>query len=175
MSRFFPHPPYAEDQPLHHTILTTHVLTRGFTAGAIVGSLASASRHVLSPARRQQPLARLVPRLLAASSTGALVGVGLSALATVGRMYGREEIEWRDRSWRLLENEGQLETDDWTYAGMVAGPAVLAATRGGAAAMGGWRAVVGASGLGSIAGMLGYMTWRYGINGGKFPKSAIAK
>ncbi|CAH0017670.1 unnamed protein product, partial [Clonostachys rhizophaga] len=79
MSRFFPHPPYAEDQPLHHTILTTHVLTRGFTAGAIVGSLLSASRHVLSPARRQQPVARLLPRLLASSSTGALVGVGLSA------------------------------------------------------------------------------------------------
>ncbi|CAH0029296.1 unnamed protein product [Clonostachys rhizophaga] len=73
-------------------------------------------------------------------------------------MYGREEIEWRDRSWRLLENEGQLETDDWTYAGMVAGPAVLAATKGGA-----------------LGGMLGYMTWRYGINGGKFPGSAIAK
>ena len=30
MSRFFPHTPYAEDQPLGHSILTVHVLTRGF-------------------------------------------------------------------------------------------------------------------------------------------------
>ncbi|VUC22667.1 unnamed protein product, partial [Clonostachys rosea] len=53
MSRFFPHPPYAEDQPLYHTILTTHVLTRGLTTGSIIGSLITASRQVLSPARRQ--------------------------------------------------------------------------------------------------------------------------
>lgn len=37
MSRFFPHPPYAEDQPLAHTILITHSLLRSFEAGAALG------------------------------------------------------------------------------------------------------------------------------------------
>jgi hypothetical protein len=34
----------------------------------------------------------------------------------------------------------------------------------------GWRGVVGAAGLGSVGGMIGYMGWRHGINGGKFPE-----
>jgi hypothetical protein len=80
-------------------------------------------------------------------------------------MRGREEIEWQDRSWRLLENEGQLETDDWTVVGAGAG-AILGANVAGL----GWRGPVGGMGLGTVGGMLGYMAWRYGVNGGKFPK-----
>jgi len=30
-----------------------------------------------------------------------------------------------------------------------------------------WKAAVGAVGLGSVAGMFGYMGWRYGVKGGK--------
>jgi hypothetical protein len=41
MSRLFPHAPYAEDQPLAHLILTTHVLHRGFQSGALFGILLS--------------------------------------------------------------------------------------------------------------------------------------
>jgi hypothetical protein len=79
-------------------------------------------------------------------------------------MWGREKIEWQDRSWRLLENKGQVECDDWTYAGVAAGAAVLA-TRGTTL---GWRGSAGMIGAGSLVGMMGYMGWRYGINGGKF-------
>ena len=82
------------------------------------------------------------------------------------RMWGREEIEWRDRSWRLLENEGQLECDDWTYPGMAVGLAGVLAGGGGRTL--GWRGVVGGAGLGGVLGMLGYMGWRYGVKGGKF-------
>ena len=32
----------------------------------------------------------------------AVWGMGLLALGLVGRMWGREEVEWKDRSWRLL-------------------------------------------------------------------------
>jgi len=85
--------------------------------------------------------------------------VGLPA-----RMWGREDIEWRDRAWRLLENQGQVECDDFTYAGMlVAGTTHL--IRGGTL---GWRGMVGSLGLGSLAGMVGYMGWRYGIKGGNW-------
>lgn len=78
-------------------------------------------------------------------------------------MWGREEIEWQDRSWRLLENKGQLETDDWTYGGMLAGLAATALLRRPV----GWAAALGSVGAGSVAGTLGYMGWRYGVHGGK--------
>jgi hypothetical protein len=79
-------------------------------------------------------------------------------------MYGREEIEWKDRSWRILENQGQLETDDWTLGGVLAGVGV-AAGRIGVGALG-WRGALGGAGLGSVAGMFGYLGWRHGVKGG---------
>jgi len=79
-------------------------------------------------------------------------------------MWGREEIEWQDRSWRLLHNQGQVECDDWTYGGMALGLAAVAA-RGRGLEL---KSVVGVVGSGSILGMLGYLGWRYGVRGGKF-------
>lgn len=84
------------------------------------------------------------------------------------RMREREEIEWKDRSWRLLENKGQIECDDWTYTGMVAG-AVTSARDG----TSGLKGAVGKVGAGSVVGMLCYMGWRYGIKGGKWEESKI--
>lgn len=83
-------------------------------------------------------------------------------------MRGKEEIEWRDRSWRLLYNRGQVECDDWTYVGMVGGGA-MGVVKGG----GGWRGVAGGLGTGSLLGMVGYMGWRYGVNGGKFEEKKL--
>jgi len=172
MSRLFPHTAYAEDQPLSHLILTTHVLTRGLTAGTMLGTLVATARHSI-PALRPRAasaaaLARPLPaKVLLGASAGSVAGVGLLAVALAARMRGREDVEWRDRAWRLLENEGQLETDDWTYAGMGLAAGTALAT-GKVRAMG-WRALVGAMGLGSVGGMVGYMAWRYGLNGGRFP------
>lgn len=156
MSRFFPHTPYAEDQPLSHTILNVHVLTRGLTTGTLIASLFVAGRQLIPSRRLAAP--QLASRLLLSSSTGAIVGVGLSALATAGRMWGRDEIEWKDRSWRLMENRSQLRLDDFTYVGMAAAPIVLAARRGTLAV--GWRSLVGAVGLGSVAGMVGHLAFK---------------
>ncbi|KAH6987681.1 hypothetical protein BKA56DRAFT_612441 [Ilyonectria sp. MPI-CAGE-AT-0026] len=165
MSRFFPHTPYAEDQPLSRTILTTHVVARTITASALISAGITTTRQLVPAFRPKATDLSLAPRLLRSASTGTLVAVGLGAAMTAGRMQGREEIEWQDRSWRLLENKGQVETDDWAVAGMAAGAAA------GAAAGGlGWRGAVGGMGLGSVGGMLGYLGWRYGVNGGKFPE-----
>jgi len=79
-------------------------------------------------------------------------------------MWGREEIEWKDRSWRLLENKGQVECDDWTYPAMLLGGATAAAKWNGL----GWRGAAAGVGMGSVLGMMGYMGWRYGVKGGKF-------
>ena len=82
------------------------------------------------------------------------------------RMWGREEIEWKDRSWRLLENKGQVECDDWTYGGMAVGAAMALRTTG-------WRGKVGSIGIGSVVGTAGYMGWRYGVKEGKFEETVV--
>ncbi|KAF5023138.1 hypothetical protein F66182_4794, partial [Fusarium sp. NRRL 66182] len=120
MSRFLPHSSYAEEQPLAHTILTGHVIVRTVTLNTIIASGIATSRHLIPFLRPRTTSAvplSLTPRLIRAASTGTVAALGMGALVTLGRMRGREEIEWRDRSWRLLENQGQLETDDWTLVG----------------------------------------------------------
>ncbi|KAK0123784.1 hypothetical protein ONS95_008785 [Cadophora gregata] len=183
MSRLWPHTPYAEDQPYHHAILATHVLTRAFQTGSLIGlglgsSIFTLRKFNILPSKpRTVPppppslsttLPRpttLLPTLLRSTSTGALTAFGLLCVGLPLQMRGKEEIEWRDRSWRLLENEGQVECDDWTYGGMVAG-GLVAASKGSGLGLG-WRGVVGGVGMGSVLGMLGYMGWRYGVQGGK--------
>lgn len=175
MSRFFPHTAYEEDQPLGRTILTTHVYYRGFQTGAFVG-LATGS--ILSLLQLRRPLAHRaawIPLALRSTGYGAAIGTALMVPALASRMYGREEIEWKGRSWRLLENEGQKEVDDWSFLGTVVG-AVAAARQ-----MVAHEALrprvargVGGAGTGSLAGVVGYMGWRYVLHGGKRGEVASA-
>ncbi|KAK2002680.1 hypothetical protein LX36DRAFT_221096 [Colletotrichum falcatum] len=178
MSRYFPHAVYAEDQPLARTILTVHVLARGYTAGAVVGLGVSAvgglyNRIRGANASAPAPITTALrsARLLRSTGTASAVGLGLMGIALAERMRGRDDIEWRDRAWRLMANRGQLETDDWTYGGAAAGLFAAAATPH-VRAIGGRRAVAGAAGLGSVAGTVGYLVWRYGVHGGKHVEHA---
>ncbi|EPE24816.1 hypothetical protein GLAREA_11397 [Glarea lozoyensis ATCC 20868] len=155
MSRFFPHPPYAEDQPLAKTILYTHTTTRGLQLGSLLSSTFSLSLFSL---RRFGLLTPKPTSILRSTGIGALTGATLLAIATTARMWAREDIEWADRAWRLRANKGQVECDDWTYAGMVGG--VLGGLGRGVRGVRGVR-VVGAGGLGSVVGMGGWMGWRY--------------
>ncbi|KAF4449790.1 hypothetical protein F53441_6985 [Fusarium austroafricanum] len=165
MSRFFPHTPYAEDQPLARTILTTHVIVRAITLNTIIATGITTTRHLVPFLRPKTPYTLpFFPRLIRSASTGTIAALGVGALMTMSRMRGREEIEWQDRSWRLLENQGQVETDDWTVVGAGAGALI------GANVLKGWRGAVGGLGLGSVGAMVGYVAWRQGVNGGKFPK-----
>lgn len=87
-------------------------------------------------------------------------------------MWGRENIEWQDRAWRLLENKGQVECDTFATEGAVAGVAGVAAVtwRHGVRAAG-WRTIVGGAGVGSLVGVIGYMGWRHGVKGGKWEEA----
>lgn len=103
------------------------------------------------------------PSLVRATGTSAVITTGLMGLALVGRMWGREEIEWQDRSWRLLENRGQVEVDAFSLAGMGVG----LGTAGYRVFWNGWRGVgwkmaSGLVGTGAGAGVLGYVVWKYG-------------
>ena len=166
MSRLFPHPSYAEDQPFRRAILTTHVLTRGFQAGALVGSILSVPVYLLRKPSSSSYLPRFYPfQLLRSTGVGAVIGTGFLSVGLVARMWGKEEIEWADRSWRLLENKGQVEVDDWGYGGAVLGAAGTYLS--GNVARLGWRGLLGGTGLGSVAGVGAYMVWRSAGKGGK--------
>lgn len=86
-------------------------------------------------------------------------------------MRGRDEYEWQDRSWRLLENKGQVEQDWWVLGGGGLGT-VVAALAGPRSAAGLvkiaqptlWPVarVIGGAGLGSTAGMMAFFVFRHG-------------
>lgn len=157
----WPHPAYAEDQPYAKSILYVHVLQRGFQAGAGFGLARAAYKAVrartstttntttatttstttATATAKQIPLARTVGR-------ASLVGAGVTAALLTARMYGLQRIEWQDRSWRLLENEGQVRHDRYCEAGVGVGAvsALLARTGGG------WQAAVGRVGVGAFGG-----------------------
>lgn len=69
-------------------------------------------------------------------------------------MRGKEEVEWQDRAWRILNNKGEMQTD-WVTAGGVGAGAVVgvAAARRGALPLSTANAILGGAGAGSAIGM----------------------
>ncbi|KAJ5669212.1 hypothetical protein N7462_010282 [Penicillium macrosclerotiorum] len=151
MSYLFPTAEFAEDQPQARTILATHVLSRGFQLGSAIGLLNSGAAVLL---RRRSLTA---PVLLRSTGTGAIIGTGIAGVGLVARMWGREEIEWQDRSWRLRYNSGQVAVDKWSEPFAAIGAFAVAARGASGSLMGGWRGLVGGAGVGSLAGIVGCM------------------
>lgn len=91
------------------------------------------------------------------------------AVMLPGYMRGKKTVEWQDRSWRLLANEGQVEVDSWSLGGAAVGVTALLQRRwrdGGVGRVA-WKHVVGRAGVGSMVGVVGYMGWRYGVMKGQ--------
>lgn len=169
MSRFFPHTDYAEDQPMSHTVLTTHVLYRGFQTGAVVGHALELARITLKKGR--SPSAEpILASTLRSAGIGAVAGTALMVPGLYMRMRDREEIEWKDRSWRLLENEGQKAVDDCSGIGTVFG-ALVGARQTLPRETAGVKTlkIAGGAGVGSIVGVVVYLGWRYGLMRGEQP------
>jgi hypothetical protein len=155
MASLFAHPVYAEDQPYAHTILYLHVMR----ASAMTFSFFSLFRF---PASLVAARYRKIPvdynaisaQTLRGSSRAFALGTTAGALMTWGRMRGREEIEWKDRSWRIIENNGEVRTDWVTLGGAGAGAvAGLIAARRGAVPMNVGRAALGGAGIGMASGV----------------------
>lgn len=170
-SSFFPHTAYAEDQPFPYLILSTHVLSRGFQTGALFGSLAATYRHYSPRASTAIPRPSLSPNLIRSTGVGGVAGIALMVFGLEARMWGRERIEWEDRSWRLLENKGQVECDTFSAEGAVVGAGLVAWKQGLRAS--GWRMLAGGAGVGGLVGVLGYMGWRYGVKRGQWEEVAV--
>ncbi|KAI0806161.1 hypothetical protein BC629DRAFT_1147399 [Irpex lacteus] len=172
MSQFFPHAQYAEDQPYSRTILTGHVLSRGFIIGAGAGVGFGGLAHLVSrfAARKflaDYPLNRPTSlKLLHSAGYGSFLGVLALTFGLTYLMRGKDDIEWKDRSWRLLENKGQVGMDNWILGGSLAGAGLVAsppvAKRYGGIAGLGWRGVVGGAAVGSLAGLAGFVGTKLG-------------
>jgi Protein of unknown function (DUF1757) len=151
MSYFYPTAEYAEDQPLARTIVATHVLSRGFQLGSAIGLLNSGAAFLLKRRSLTTPL------LLRSAGTGGLIGTGMAGVGLIARMWGREEIEWKDRSWRLRYNSGQVAIDNWSEPAAAIGVLAVASRglSGSGAGAGNWRGLVGGAGVGSLVGLAG--------------------
>ncbi|KAF2130852.1 hypothetical protein P153DRAFT_287857 [Dothidotthia symphoricarpi CBS 119687] len=155
MTSLFPHTPYAEDQPYAHSILYLHVMRASAMSFTFV-SLAGVPISVLASRYRQTSIdpKMLLSRTLKISGRSLVLGTMVGAAMTWGQMMGREDIEWKDRSWRILENKGEVDTDWVTIGG--AGAGVVAASLGarrGKVPAGVGNAVLGGTGIGMSIGV----------------------
>lgn len=69
----------------------------------------------------QQPLSK---SLLNAASKSLVIGSVVAVAGTALKMRNKDLIEWQDRSWRLLVNNGQNMADKWSVGGLLIGGAV---------------------------------------------------
>jgi hypothetical protein len=155
MTSLFTLPSYPEDQQHAHAILYLHVMR----ASAMSFTFLSLFRLPISLARdryNETPvdMRALFARTLRTSGRSLVLGTFVGAAATWGRMRGRDDIEWQDRPWIILENGGEVKTDWVTIGGAGAGAvACLVAARRGVipATMG--SAALGGIGLGTSVGV----------------------
>lgn len=159
----FPRATYAEDQQHAHAVLTTHVMHRAINLGAVVGlgmySIRAARTRILqrSPTpQHPQPLlkhgALHAPGLLRTVAGSTMWTCGFLAIGLAGRMWGRELIEWQDRSWRLLGHSTQRNVDRWSAAGGAVGSIASLAFKRSSPSL--FARGFGGFALGSIAGVL---------------------
>ena len=166
MSHFWHRYPSTERQTLSYLIIAAHVFTRALPAGSALGVVLGTLIHLLRPlfnptttttttttTSQHQPTFSY--HILRSSATGASIALMLMAFGLIARMWGRADIEWKTRAWRLLGNEGQMEFDNWVYGGMAAG-------LGASFVFGDDEEVFGWMAVGSLVGVLGFgvKTWR---------------
>ncbi|PWN38553.1 uncharacterized protein FA14DRAFT_27796 [Meira miltonrushii] len=128
----FIQPTSAAEDLLHaKMILSVHVIHRGYNMWSLIGlgsALGVGAWKALRPNPKNASITSihtnpspLVQRILRYSARGSLFGLVFGAAAVTGQMWGRGAIEWQDRSWRLLHNQTQNQTDHWSIAGAAIG------------------------------------------------------
>jgi hypothetical protein len=155
MTSLFPHAQYAEDQPYARSILYLHVMRASAMSFSFL-SLVHFPISIIAARFRKTPADynMILSRTLKTAGRGLILGTAAGAVMTWGRMRGREEIEWKDRSWRVLENDGEVKTD-WVTLGAAGGGAVgaLLAARKGTLPLNMGNAVLGGAGVGFASGV----------------------
>ncbi|KAF2036047.1 hypothetical protein EK21DRAFT_83770 [Setomelanomma holmii] len=155
MTSLFPHTAYAEDQPNAHAILYLHVMRASAMSFSFI-SLFRFPASLLNARYRKAPIdmRTVTARTLQSSGRALVLGSAVGALMTWGRMRGKEEIEWQDRAWRVLENKGEVKTDWVAMGGLSAGAAAgLVAARRGVLPTSAGNAILGGAGAGAAVGI----------------------
>lgn len=156
MTSLFPHPQYAEDQPSAYAILYLHVLRASAMTFSFL-SLPYTGISILRSRIQHQPVSMntVLSRTLLNSGRGLILGAVAGVAMTWGRMRGKSPVEWQDRSWRLLENKGEVNTD-WETIGATGVGALtgLGVARRGVVPLSAARATLGGAGLGLGSGVL---------------------
>lgn len=155
----FPIAEYAENQEFPRVILYTHVIHRMVnlsTGIAVISTGARFAYRKLRPPSDPTKVAILqqsiTKSLVSASYKSMLIGPAVGAIATTLLMRNKALIEWQDRSWRLLSNNGQNLTDKWSLGGLVIGGALgTVVSRRYKISLP--KAVTGSAGLGCLAGL----------------------
>ena len=155
MTSPLPHPIYAEDQPYARSILYLHVIRASVMSFSFF-SLARFPASVIAARYKKTAIDYnvILTRTLKTAGRGLVLGTAAGVVMTWGRMRELEEIEWKDRSWRILENNGEVQTD-WVTLGSASGGAVAAliAARRGRIKMPAGGAMLGGAGAGMAAGV----------------------
>ncbi|KAK5942645.1 hypothetical protein PMZ80_005210 [Knufia obscura] len=118
----------------------------------------STSSNSVIPALRKSAASTIIPTTVRSAGVGGAIGGLAMAVMVPGYMSGKEHVEWQDRSWRLLNNQGQVAVDNWSLAGVLFGiTSPLFVTQFRSSDMLSWRMLVGRAGVGSLAGVAGCM------------------
>jgi hypothetical protein len=96
----FPKAEYTEDQKNAHEILYFHGIEKGIQAGSIVGFGLGGLTGLI----RKQPIMATAIR---GSGIGLVFGSLLVPAMIFGKMKDKEQIEFQDRAWRLLQSNSQ--------------------------------------------------------------------
>ncbi|KAF0709602.1 Aste57867_5827 [Aphanomyces stellatus] len=147
MDRFVPVPDEMEEQTLSQEVLYAHVTARSVQLCAAVASFGT----LASIPFMKEPALPIVPRVLRNNFRAVTLGLFLGPFMTYGRMRGMDVVEWKDRSWRLLQNPGQNNVDIALTAGSVV--CGLAAVVGMKAPQAAAVRFLGGVGIGSFAGL----------------------
>lgn len=159
LSQLFPIAEYAEDQQFPRLILYSHVVHRMINVSAGIAVISTGVRLAYRKYRPPtEPIKCAILQqsftksLLNASYRSILIGPVLGVIATTFVMRNKTLIEWQDRSWRLLANNGQNLTDKWSIGGIIIGAI------GGSVASRKFKislpkAVAGSASLGCLAGL----------------------
>ncbi|KAI8892033.1 hypothetical protein BC833DRAFT_506762, partial [Globomyces pollinis-pini] len=105
----FPMAEYTEDQMYPKTIMYTHGLIKGAQAGPIVG----AGIGTFWALYKRSPIP-----ILRGATIGLITAPAVTCAMIYGRMMSKEDIEWKDRAWRLQRNNGQLLVDRYSLLTM---------------------------------------------------------
>jgi hypothetical protein len=107
------------DIDLSHVILYGHGLLKGIQTGSILGVL---SGSLLFLKRSKLPLFSYVKRY---ARGGQIVCGSLVPLSIYFKMKDKENIEWQDRAWRLVNNNNQNGVDNACIVGALLGSALV--------------------------------------------------